>query len=195
MFCRSASVCMMSGICALGLGCGSSTSEYKDSKKIQAAAKVHDHSTHDGAHLHYGAGPHGGMLLELGGEDFHAELVFDHDAHAVRIFLFKADAKTPLPSKTPAATLLLDNNKTITLKALPLEGEADGMSSRFELIDEAFVHEVLDKNFLHGDLKVDIDGIPFKSHLDIHFDNAKHEHKAQPAKAGNTESVEGSEKK
>lgn len=178
MLCRRCLQFLLLTVSGLGLGCGASKTDYKDLASVQAKApKQHDHATHDGAHLHYGAGPHGGTVLELGGDDFHAELVFDHDSHAIRVFLYGGDAKTPLPSKAPHATLVLDKDKSITLRSLPLEGESNGMSSRFELIDEDLVHEILEKGFLHGDLEVEIDGKPFKSHLDIHFDNEKHEHK------------------
>ena len=178
MLCRRCLQFLLLTVSGLGLGCGASKTDYKDLASVQAnAPKQHDHATHDGAHLHYGAGPHGGTVLELGGDDFHAELVFDHDSHAIRVFLYGGDAKTPLPSKAPHATLVLDKDKSITLRSLPLEGESNGMSSRFELVDENLVHEILEKGFLHGDLEVEIDGKPFKSHLDIHFDNEKHEHK------------------
>lgn len=172
------------GICLLGSlviisGCGQSTSDYKKIGDVKKAAKDHDHDTHTGGHSHYGAGPHGGSIIELGGEDYHAELVLDHDAHALRIFLLKADAKSPLLSKATEANLSLDKDKTLTLKASPQEGETDGQSSRFELVDEAFVHEMLDKGFLHGDLSVQIGEKTFQSHLDIHFEHgeSKPDHK------------------
>lgn len=178
MLCRRCLQLLLLTVSGLGLGCGASKSDYKDLASVQAnAPKQHDHATHEGAHLHYGAGPHGGTLLELGGDDFHAELVFDHDSHAIRIFLYGGDAKTPLPSRAPHAKLVLDKDRTITLRSLPLEGESNGMSSRFELIDENLVHEILEKGFLHGDLEVEIAGKSFKSHLDIHLGNEKHEHK------------------
>lgn len=106
-------------------------------------------------------------------------MVLDHGAHALRIFLLESDAKTPLLSKATEATLSLDKNRTLALKARPQEGETDGQSSRFELVDEAFVHEMLDKGFLHGDVSVLIGDKTFQSHLDIHFEHgeSKPDHK------------------
>lgn len=169
-------------VCVLLQGCGPAA-EYKEAGSLSPAPKkAHDHANHEGTHLHYGAGPHGGAVIELGGDHNHAELVFDHDAHAIRVFLLKPDAKSPLPSKATEVTLALDQAKTVSLKASPLEGESDGLSSRFELVDEELVHAILDQGFLHGDLSVPIDGKLIKSHLDFHFDNTPHEHKGESSK-------------
>ncbi len=156
----------------IAIGCGPSKSGDKSAEEIKkVGAKDHDHDSHQGGHTHYGAGPHGGSLIELGGDDYHAELVLDHGAHAIRIFLLKSDAKTPLLTKSAEATITLDKDQKLSLKATPLEGEIEGQSSRFELLDDAFVHKLLDSGFLHGDLSIKIDGKPFQSHLDIHFEH------------------------
>lgn len=195
MILRQVEVCLLSSVCVLALGCGPSA-DYKPSSKLPPATKKeHDHATHEGAHLHYGAGPHGGAVVELGGDDYHAELVFDHDAHALQVFLLKADAKSPLPTKTAEATLAQDEGKSLSLKASPLDGESDGLSSRFQIVDEALVHSILEKGFLHGDLTVQIDGKSFKSHLDLHFDNIKHEHKDATPKDSESKRQDSESKK
>lgn len=171
------------------IGCGQTPGDYKatqEVKKADGSAQDHDHSSHQGGHTHYGAGPHGGSLIELGGDDYHAELVLDHGAHALRIFLLKADAKTPLPTNATEVTLAIDKNQKLSLKALPLDGEDAGWSSRFELVDEEFVHNLVDRGFLHGDLSVPIGKNTFDSHLDIHFEHGdskpdhKHEGETKP---------------
>lgn len=180
MFFLRARFCLATvGIIAI-TGCDSSKNEYKSTQQIKATApSAHDHESHEGGHTHYGAGPHGGSLIELGGDDYHAELVLDHDAHALRVFLLKSDAKSPLPTKTSQVTFDLGKDRTLLLKANPLDGEIDGESSRFELVDKALIHDLADKGFLHGDLSVQIDGKPFKSHIDIHFEHgeSKPDHK------------------
>jgi len=183
------------GICVLlagsvfSSGCGQPKSDYKatqDLKKAGTSDHDHDHSSHQGGHTHYGAGPHGGSIIELGGDDFHAELVLDHAAHALRIFLLTSDAKTPLPTKGQEVTLTMDKNQKLSLKAVPLDGEEAGMSSRFELVDEEFIHKLVESGFLHGDLAVPIGEKTFSSHLDIHFEHGdnkpdhKHENETKP---------------
>ena len=172
--------CLVLGVSLIAIGCDPSKSGYMSTEKIkQVDAKGHDHDSHHSGHTHYGTGPHGGSLIELGGDDYHAEFVLDHDAHAIRIFLLKSDAKTPLLTKSVEATITLDKDQKLSLKATPLEGEAAGESSRFELVDDAFVHKLVDSGYLHGDLSIQIDEKLLQSHLDIHFEHqdSKPDHK------------------
>ncbi|MDB5341631.1 MAG: hypothetical protein JWP89_8 [Schlesneria sp.] len=159
------------------LGCSPSKNEQKTSQQVkQNKGAEHDHASHEGAHLHYGAGPHGGTVIELGGDDYHAEIVLDHDGHAVRVFLFKADAKTPLVTKAADAVLSLDANKKLILKPIPLGDDQAGHTSSFELVDETAVEDLYKKGFLHGDLSVPVGDQVFKSHLDIHIEHGEHKH-------------------
>lgn len=186
--CRSKTHLGLIGCLAIFLGCESSKSEFQNVKDIkngknagdvknvkEAAPNDHDHASHSGGHTHYGSGPHGGSLIELGGDDYHAEIVLDLDSHALRVFLLKADAKSPLPMKISNVALTLDAKRTLSLAALPLDGETEGLSSRFELIDDAFIHELIEKGFLHGDLSVPAGDSPLTSHLDIHFEHHESE--------------------
>lgn len=155
-------------------GCSAGTTDSKPGAQETTQSgneHEHQHQSHREGHTHYGAGPHGGTILELGGDDFHAELTINHDDHAIRIFLLKSDAKTPLPTKATEVILSIDGGVRKQLPARPLESETGGESSRFELIDPAFFHEVLNQGFLHGDLFVEIDSKKFTSHLDIHFEH------------------------
>lgn len=164
-------------LCLLSLGCLPPAENIQTSKPIPAVSKEHDHASHEGAHHHYGLGPNGGSVVELGEDEYHAELVFDHDVHAITVYLLGADAKSPVPSMSPDVTLSLDQGKSAVLKASPLDGETDGHSSRYVVVDEELVHSMLSRGFLHGDLTLQIAGKPYRTHLDLHFDNTKHEHK------------------
>ena len=180
MFRCSLGICLVLVVSLIAIGCGPSKSGDKSAEEIKkVGVKDHDHDSHQGGHTHYGAGPHGGSLIELGGDDYHAELVLDRGAHAIRIFLLKSDAKTPLVTKSAEATITLDKDQKLLLKATPLEGETEGQSSRFELVDDVFVHKLVDSGYLHGDLSIQIDEKLFQSHLDIHFEHgdSKPDHK------------------
>ena len=71
-------------------GCADSTTNEPTTSAPAAAAGEHHegdgHDHGDDAHAHPSEGPHGGDLIELGNEEFHAELVHPHDhdddAHA-----------------------------------------------------------------------------------------------------------------
>src|SRR5262245_16748504 len=49
------------------------------------------------AHAHAHEGPHQGHLIDLGKEDYHAELVHDDATHTVTIYLLDREAKAAVP--------------------------------------------------------------------------------------------------
>lgn len=77
----------------------------------------HDHD-HDHSHEH---GPHGGHLIELGGEKYHLEWDHDDDAHKLTFYVLDADAENEVP--TAAESL------QINLKV----GEGEGEQRSFEV--------------------------------------------------------------
>ena len=104
-------------------------------------------------------GPHGGQLLDLGEHEFMAEVVFhEDDPKSITIYLIDHDDNTK-------AVLTKDENLTInglkadgkeislTLVSKPLEGEADGDTSRFEITGDGIpagiedMHELGDGTF------------------------------------------------
>ena len=58
-------------------------------------------------HDHPAEGPHKGHLIELGNEEFHAELTHDDATKTVTIYLLGADAKTAAMSADPELALNL----------------------------------------------------------------------------------------
>lgn len=174
-----AAMCLMSVAGLLGgvVGCDSGKSDYKKADEIKKAPAAHDE------HDHGAKGPHGGSLVELGAEQYHAEVVLDHDAHALRVFLLGPDAKTAAPVAATELAIAPEGKNAWSLKAVPQEGDGDGKSSRFELIDDGVVHDLLDAKFLHGDLRITIGDTPFSGHIDMHLDEVDHDHKDE-AKPG-----------
>lgn len=85
----------------------------------------------EGGHAH-GDAPHGGTLADWGGGAYHVEFTVDHDKHEATVYLLGDDAKTPAPVKADKLLLSIDDPKfQVELLPVPLEGETDGMSSRF----------------------------------------------------------------
>src|SRR5688572_10143756 len=84
-----------------------------------------------GAHAH-GSGPHGGTVTDWGGGAYHLEFTVDHDKKQATVYVLGGDAKTPAPIKADKIHLVINDPATeIDLAAQPLEGEAEGTSSRF----------------------------------------------------------------
>lgn len=164
-------------------GCAPAKSEYQSTHRIKSEQPDHhDHATHSGGHVHYGAGPHGGSIIELGGEDYHAELVIDHESHTVKVYLLSADAKTPLKTNANRVTLSIDSKTDLVLLAPKVNETEQGEVSSFELSNADVIHSIVDQGYLHGDLSVQIDDKPFVSHLDIHLEHGEHkpDHKHDP---------------
>ena len=122
----------------------------KASTTVQAPAKVEAHT--------HGSGPHGGTIADWGGGKFHVEFTVDHDKKESTVYILGGDAKTPAPIK--ADKLLLNINDPqfqLDLAAKPLDGEADGLSSRF-----VGTHDSLGKvQEFAGTISGEVDGKPY----------------------------------
>ena len=160
----------------LAVGCGSGDDELRtfgeaDDVENTDPPEVHQHATH---------GPHDGHLVELGGEDYHAEVVFDHDSRELTVYLLGSDAETAMPVSTETVTLNLqvDNAPaSVELASAPLDGEADG-SSRFTASGDAVPEAIHDDEDLHGWVVVEIDGTQHRgeiAHDRAHGDEHDHE--------------------
>jgi len=157
---------------AIGLACGAvgcnNSSEYKSASEVKKAAPLPDHD-------HGAKGPHGGGIIELGEEEYHAELVIDHDSHAVVLYVLGKDAKTPELVSATEVTVTPEGKDSLTLKATPQAGEAEGKTSKFELVDDAVVHALMDAGFVHGTLRISIGDKPYNGKIDYHLDEAGHD--------------------
>jgi hypothetical protein len=111
----------------------------------------------EGSHSH-GEGPHGGTLADWGGGTYHVEFTVDHDKKEATVYIIGDDAKTPAPIAAESIQLSIDDPATeMELAAAPLEGEADGVSSRF-----VGTHDTIGvvKEF-SGTISGEIDGTPY----------------------------------
>ena len=134
------------------LGCAESGSDYQDvtPEAAKAAAESHEH--------HHAHGPNGGDLVELGDHSIHAEVVFDEEHGKLDVYLLGEDAETAHPVALTELTLSFahgDETEDFTLTAAPLDGEAEGQSSRFSVTDEEIAeefHEHTDGAHLHFEL-------------------------------------------
>lgn len=97
------------------------------------AAKITPSSKDKGqGHPAHGSGPHGGALTDWGGGAYHVEFTVDHDKKEVTVYIVGSDEKSPSPIKAKSIHLTINEPMTeLDLTAKPLEGEAEGTSSRF----------------------------------------------------------------
>ena len=125
---------------------------------------------------HAEEGPHQGSLIELGKEEYHAELVHDDAAHKVTIYLLDGAAQKPVGSadKELVVNLVVAGKpQQFKLPAAPQDGDAAGQASRFEVVDEAFC-EALDAEKTTGRVNVTIAGKTFSG--DVAHGGHDHDH-------------------
>jgi hypothetical protein len=147
-------------------GCSSS------STPVVAPAPTQTAETDDEGHSH-DAGPNGGALTDWGGGAYHVEFTVDHDAKEATVYLIGSDAKSPAPIKADKIQLVIDDPMTeMELVAKPLDGEAEGMSSRF-----VGTHETIGivKEF-SGTISGEIDGTPYTGDFKEEPHGADHAH-------------------
>jgi hypothetical protein len=114
-------------------------------------------------------GPHKGHLIELGNDEFHAELTHDDASKTVTIYLLGADAKTAAMSADPELLLNLvvaGEPLQAKLAAAPLDGEAADKCSRYTLVDEK-VLEALENPKTTGRLNVTIAGKSYTGNVEL----------------------------
>lgn len=139
------------------LGCGGGASAVKDKPSAEKHAE-HDHPS---------KGPHGGQLIELGNEEYHAELLHDEQAGTVTVHLLDGAAKQPVTSAAPEIIINLKDQgqgKQFKLAAAPLPTETAGQSSKFASSDKQLA-ELLDAAGADAQLVVEIGGKQFRGAL------------------------------
>lgn len=145
--------------------------EFKTARQINEGKK----GGSEPAHEHDSAGPHGGAIVELGGEEYHAEVVIDGKTNTITVYLLGKDAKTAAPIAAEEVIVVTEDDAKLKLKAAPQAGEEGGKASKFELIEETTVGPIAKAGFLHGALQLEIDGKPYRGDIDSHFDGSTHD--------------------
>lgn len=158
--------------CTLSASGCNSKQDYKTVDAVKQASPLPDH---DHGHGHSTKGPHGGGIVELGEEEYHAEVVVDHDSESLIVYVLGKDAKTAEPVAATEITIAREGKDALTLKATPEASDGEGKASKFAIVDHDLVHAVMDEGFMHGDLRITIADKPYIGHIDYHLDGSSHE--------------------
>lgn len=129
-------------------------------------------SDHGHSHSH-GSAPHGGTLTDWGGGAYHVEFTVDHDKKETIVYIIGSDAKSPAPVKASKVLLSIKEPAfELELSAKPLDGEAEGTSSRF--IGQ---HDNLGKvQEFAGTISGEVDGTPYTGDFKEEPHDAEHKH-------------------
>ena len=139
------------------------------------------HKDHDHGHAHASQGPHGGRIIELGNENFHAELVHDDQAGNITIYFLDASAKRAVPIDAAEVNVNLRRDgqaQQFNLAALAEQGDPQGRASRFVSAQQELADE-LDHEHAHGQLVVTINGKQYRGdieHARDHHGHGDHNH-------------------
>lgn len=161
----------------MATGCNDDPSSVQGTRSSQATDSASKSSGE--SHAHPTQGPHKGTLVELGQEEYHAELV--HDAQKVTIYILDGAATKAVPIDASELVInLAHDGKPSQYKLLPEPESADpaGKASRFSLQSPELVEE-LEHNHSNAKLSVMIEGKAYRGEIrhdgEVHHDHAEHE--------------------
>lgn len=165
------SIVVIAAAALLACGCPAQEEyrEFGEGDDVTNVTPVEEH-----AHEH---GPHGGHIIELGEEEYHAEVTVDA-ARKLTVYVLGPDGSTPAPIAAESIAFELgdlDAPTVLTLNAVPLEGDPEGQSSRFEAAPDALPESIHDIEELHGAVVIDVGGLSYVGALS-HDHGHSHEH-------------------
>lgn len=136
------------------------------------------------AHDHPTEGPHHGDLVELGNEEYHAEIVHG-DGGEVTVYILDSKAAKAVPITAKDVTINLSHDgkaEQFKLPAAPDAGDPEGKSSRFRLKDKELASD-LDTKGTNAKIVIVIDSKSYSGKIEHHREGAGHDHADEiPAK-------------
>ena len=160
---------------AASLGLAGCTPSEPAGRPFGAGDNVNNTAPPEHAHVH---GPNGGHIIELGEEEFHAEVAMDKDRKLTVYLLDEAvKAAKPVENGTMQIVTKVDTQDvTLDLVAAPLDGEKDGKCSRFELAADKVPGAIMDIEGLTGDLSLKFGDKTLKTSLTEEHDHGHEGH-------------------
>ena len=112
-------------------------------------------------------GPHHGILVELGDDEYHGEVAHDDKTATVTVYILDGAAKKQVPIDAKEVVINLKHDgkpEQFKLPALPDKDDPQGKSSRFQLKDKELV-EAHDAEGADAKLTVRISGKSFTGNI------------------------------
>ena len=153
-------------------GCGAAPNSGATASKSSSAAGAHDD------HEHPEEGPHHGHLVELGNEEYHAEIVHA-EGGTVTVYILDGSAKNVVPIEATEVTINLSHEaqaEQFKLAASPDSGDPTGKSSRF-VAEEEHLGKDLDTEESAAKLVVTIEGKQYTGKIEHEHSHKDGEHK------------------
>lgn len=128
-------------------------------------------------HAHPTEGPHHGKLVELGNENYHAEVVHDDEAGTLMVYLLDSAAKNAVFSEASEIVINIkkgDQPLQFKLGGLKKDGQPEGKFSDYSLVEPELLKALHDKTST-AKLSITIDGKPYSGEISYE-DHAAHDH-------------------
>ncbi len=153
------------------------------SLSLQVTAQQPKSSGKSVAHAHPTQGPHQGELLEIGKEEYHAELLVDEKKKQILIYLLEKDGKSSVAIEEPFVMvnfLAAGKPVQIELKSIPQEADPKGSSSCFGAVSPELM-TALHAAKPEPKLSVRIRNKAYVTKVVHKHDHSGHNHAQQPA--------------
>lgn len=158
------------------MGCASDTDTHTDKSDVETTAPPETVDPHAG-HAHPTHGPHHGDLIELGNEEYHAELL--HEENSVTIYILNGAADEQVPIEASEITINVKHDgrpEQFKLAASPDASDPSGKSSRFVSSDEELASHI-DEHDAEPKLVLTINGKSYRGEIAHDHDaHADHDH-------------------
>lgn len=163
--------------CSLSMAIGCNTAHEPTAPSGEAAHSHDDGHAHEEARQHATEGPHHGDLVELGDEEYHAEVVHDEGSMTVYILDGTATKNVAIDANEITVNVAHEGNvEQFKLQAVPVAGDAEGKASQFILKDAELAKD-LDREGVTIKLAIPIDGKMFSAPI-VHQHGDHHEEHA-----------------
>jgi hypothetical protein len=146
-----------------------------DSGKGTTAGDEHgenDHGDHGGAHDHahdHAHGPHGGEIIEIGDEEYHAEYLKTDDG-TVTVYVLDASMKNEVPiaaEEIAIDTKVGDKATTFKLAAVDRSEGDEPKTAKFEVVDKELAGVLVAlSDGVTATLKLEINGKPYEANIE-----------------------------
>jgi hypothetical protein len=160
------------GVSALVSGCASEApgSAAEHAREAHAAHQCQEQN----GHTHPAEGPHGGHLIELGGEQYHAELLHEGATNTVTVHILDTTGKQEVAIDDPEIVLQLFKSGEFLSYRLRPAGAA-GSSSEFSLADGQLCDLLQHSEEIRGRLSVTISGQDYVGMIEHHAHHTHHD--------------------
>jgi hypothetical protein len=128
----------------------------------------HDHGDHDHSHDH-AHGPHGGEIIEIGDEEYHAEYLKNDDG-TVTVYVLDASMKNEVPivaEEIAIDTKIGDQASTFKLAAIDRSEGEEPKTAKFEIVDKQLTGVLSSlSDGVTAMLKLEINGKPYEAKIE-----------------------------